>query len=152
MVSFKGGIHPPTSKEMTKARPIEHIEEPQYVVIPMLQHIGAPCEPLVKRGDYVYMGQVVGDTDSYVSAPVHASVSGKVIDVAPALASGGDRVMSVVIENDYLDAAIPDKAQHIKNPDKMTPEEILAFTREAGPCRYGRRWVPNACQAENGHG
>lgn len=94
MVSFKGGIHPPTSKEMTKARPIEHIEEPQYVVIPMLQHIGAPCEPLVKRGDYVYMGQVVGDTDSYVSAPVHASVSGKVIDVAPRWHPGGDRVMS----------------------------------------------------------
>ncbi len=142
MVSFKGGIHPPTSKEMTKARPIEHIEEPQYVVIPMLQHIGAPCEPLVKRGDYVYMGQVVGDTDSYVSAPVHASISGKVIDVAPRWHPGGDRVMSVVIENDYLDAAIPDKAQHIKNPDKMTPEEILAFTREAGLVGMGGAGFP----------
>ena len=64
------------------------------------------------------MGQVVGDTDSYVSAPVHASISGKVIDVAPRWHPGGDRVMSVVIENDYLDAAIPTKRSISRIPTK----------------------------------
>lgn len=140
--SFKGGIHTPSNKEATRARPIEHIEEPQYVVIPMRQHIGTPCTPTVKRGDYVYMGQVVGDSDSFVSAPVHASVSGNVIEVSQRWHPNGDRVMSVVIENDYMDVPIPDKAKRIKNPDKMTPEDILALSREAGLVGMGGAGFP----------
>lgn len=60
--------------------------------------------------------------------------------------------MSVVIENDYLDAAIPDKAQHIKNPDKMTPEEILAFTREAGLVGMGGAGFPTHVKLKTAHG
>ena len=112
--TFSGGIHFPSNKELTHARPIEHVEQPQYVVIPMKQHIGVPCTPLVKTGDYVYMGQKIGDSDAFMSVPVHASVSGNVIDVAPRWHPTGERVMSVVIENDFQDDPIPGKQKNVK--------------------------------------
>ena len=54
------------------------IGTPEKVVIPMIQHIGAPCTPLVKQGDTVKVGQKIGDSEAYVSSPVHSSVSGTV--------------------------------------------------------------------------
>ena len=57
---------------------------PERVVLPMLQHIGAPCTPTVKKGDTVCVGQVIGDSDKFLSVPIHASVSGTVESVADA--------------------------------------------------------------------
>lgn len=140
--TFSGGIHIPSNKGLTRARPIEHVEEPQYVVIPMRQHIGVPCQPLVKTGDHVYMGQKVGDSDALVSAPVHASISGTVIDVAPHWHPNGDRVMSVVIENDFQDEKIPDYQKNIRSLDKITPDEIVEFAREMGLVGMGGAAFP----------
>ena len=58
--------------------PSSTMPPPEKVILPMQQHIGAPCIPTVKKGDHVYVGTVVGDSDAYVSAPVHASVSWRV--------------------------------------------------------------------------
>ena len=140
--TFSGGIHFPTNKELTHARPIEHVEEPQYVVIPMRQHIGVPCTPLVKVGDYVHMGQKIGDSDAFMSVPVHASISGNVIDVSPRWHPSGDKVMSVVIENDFQDDLIADKQKNVKNVDKMTPDDIVAFAREMGLVGMGGAGFP----------
>jgi electron transport complex, RnfABCDGE type, C subunit len=68
----------------------------------MLQHIGAVCTPLVNKGDYVKVGQKIGDSEAFVSSPIHSSVSGKVKDVKPELYPGGFEVMTVEIETDSL--------------------------------------------------
>ena len=71
---FFGGIHPADKKELTcDQRGLISIE-PEYVILPMSQHIGAPCKPLVKVGDRVLMGQKIGDNEG-LCAPIHASVS-----------------------------------------------------------------------------
>ncbi|MGB4607899.1 MAG: electron transport complex subunit RsxC, partial [Sedimentibacter sp.] len=78
LFTFKGGVHPPHSKSLTQNVPIEEIPAPNLVVIPLSQHIGAPCDPLVAVGDTVKVGQKIGDSKAFVSVPVHSSVSGTV--------------------------------------------------------------------------
>ena len=75
---FKGGVHPEYRKELTASLAVTTPPVPQKVVIPLQQHIGAPCEPLVEVGDLVKTGQKIGQSESFVSAPVHASISGQV--------------------------------------------------------------------------
>lgn len=77
--SFSGGIHPNYNKELTADKPIVAMPLPAKVRLPLCQHIGAPCKPLVKKGDVVAVGQKIADSESFVSAPVHASVAGEVV-------------------------------------------------------------------------
>lgn len=89
--TFKGGVHPNYMK--APEVPVTVIAPPPQVVIPMAQHIGAPCKPLVSVGDYVKMGQKIGENPAPVSAPVHASVSGKVVAVEARPHPLGDMIM-----------------------------------------------------------
>lgn len=66
----------------------------------MSQHIGAPCKPLVKKGDYVKVGQLLGDTEAFVSAPIHSSVSGTVTGIEEVRSANGGKDTLVVIETD----------------------------------------------------
>lgn len=141
-LTFKGGIFPPSNKEKTKARPIEHVDNTPIVILPMEQHFCEPCKPTVKVGDYVYLGQVVGDSDSPMSVPVHSTVSGKVIAIAPKWHPNGTKVMSVIIENDYQDTYLPNYLSNRKNPDKMTGEEIIEFARSNGIVGMGGQGYP----------
>ena len=77
--TFHGGVHPNYMKRPDI--PITVIAPPKQLVIPLIQHIGAPCKPLVQKGDLVKMGQKIGENPAPVSAPVHSPVSGKVIAV-----------------------------------------------------------------------
>lgn len=95
----KGGVAVKHNKD-TKDLAVVRIAPPDKVVLPMLQHIGAPCVPTVKVGDHVDVGQVIGDSDKYVSAPIHASVSGKVISVSEVKVANGKLLPAVTIEND----------------------------------------------------
>jgi electron transport complex protein RnfC len=105
--TFKGGVHPlrhiHEGKNITKECRIEESAPPAIVSIPMSQHVGAPARPVVKEGQKVKMGQVVGEAQGFVSVPVHASVSGvvKKVGVIPNL--NGKPVEAVVIENDFQD-------------------------------------------------
>lgn len=101
---FRGGVHPPENKEATKDLPLRAAPVPPEVVIPMVQHLGAPCEPVVKKGEAVRKGQRVGAPCGFVSAPVHASVSGKVLAVEPRPHFLGRMVLAVIIENDGEEA------------------------------------------------
>ena len=74
-LSFKGGVHPDSKKELTKNKPIRELDAPKTVYIPLRQHIGAPAEPVVEVGDVVKKGQLIGKSEAFVSAPVHSSVS-----------------------------------------------------------------------------
>ena len=73
---------------------------PDVVKISMSQHIGAPCKPLVKKGDYVKVGQLLGDTEAFVSAPIHSSVSGTVTGIEEVRSANGGKDTLVVIETD----------------------------------------------------
>ena len=94
---FFGGIHPKYNKEMSTGVTDFRIVKPKHVVIPMVQHIGAPCTPLVKVGDHVLWGQKIGDGEG-LCVPVHASVSGKVVAVEPRPHTNGRQVMAAKAE------------------------------------------------------
>ncbi len=79
--SFFGGVHPKENKWYACDKETQVFPEPDIVVIPMAQHIGAPCEPCVAVGDKVKIGQKIGDSEAFMSAPVHASISGVVKEI-----------------------------------------------------------------------
>ena len=147
--TFKGGVHPNYMK--APEIPVTVITPPAQVVIPMAQHIGAPCQPLVKKGDVVTMGQKIGDNPAPVSAPVHSPVSGKVVAVEPRPHPLGDMVMSIVIENDYQDTPCTDLAP--LTPEQLrNPEAILERIREAGVVGMGGAMFPTAFKIRGGIG
>lgn len=95
-------------KHYSEGRPIERARLPRKVIIPLSQHIGAPAAACVSIGDEVLTGQVIGTAGGFVSAPVHSSVSGKVVGLAKYPGSGGRDVLSVFIEADGDDRWIKD--------------------------------------------
>ena len=97
---FRGGIHPPDKKELSADKPIVEAKHPDKVIIPLSQHLGAPCKPVVTVNQDVKKGEIVGEATGFVSAPVHSSVSGKVIAIGDFPNAMGRMVTSVVIEND----------------------------------------------------
>ena len=149
--AFFGGIHPNDHKAATNKKPIEALPPPARVVIPMSLHIGAPCTPCVAVGDEVTVGQKVGDAPAFVSAPVHASVSGKVVAVEKRIHFSGVPVMSVVIENDFNDTPCPD-CTPVKDPDSLTPEQISNLVKEAGIVGMGGATFPTHVKISSGLG
>lgn len=146
---FRGGVHPDYMKAPNE--PVVVVTPPPQVVIPMAQHIGAPCQPIVKVGDYVTMGQKIGDNPAPVSAPVHSPVSGKVIAIEPRPHPLGDMIMAIVIENDYQDTPCTDLAP-LTEEQLKDPEAILARLREAGIVGMGGAMFPTAFKIRGGLG
>lgn len=140
-LTFKGGTHPPHSKKATENLAIERAKEPKVVVIPMQQHIGAPCEPIVQVGDEVKVGQKIGEAKGFVSSPVHSSVSGKVVAVEPRLYSGGMAVPCVVIESDMQNTV---SAEIVPKGDlaNLSAEDIKNIIKEAGIVGMGGATFP----------
>lgn len=138
--TFRGGFHPHDHKELTAAKEIVPFAAPETVIIPMSQHIGAPCAPIVQIGDEVKMGQKIGEPQGFVSVPVHASVSGKVIAIEERSHTGLGKCLSVVIANDGLDTV--SESVVAKNPDKMTAKELLDAIKEAGIVGMGGATFP----------
>jgi electron transport complex protein RnfC len=100
---FLGGIHPKDGKGYTANKSIETVPFPEKVIIPMRQHIGAPCAPIVKVGDTVYKGQTIAKSDAFVSSPIHATISGSITDIGEYPHSSGGNCLSIVIKSDGLD-------------------------------------------------
>ncbi len=100
LASFKGGIHPPDRKELSADKPIVEAKPPARVLIPLSQHLGAPCKPVVTINQEVKKGEMIGEAVGFVSASAHSSVSGKVTAIGEFLNAMGRMVTSVVIEND----------------------------------------------------
>ena len=101
--SFRGGVHPDDRKRYTATKPIEIAPIPEKVIIPVRQHIGAPCSSTVKVGDLVKKGQVIAEAQAFVSSPIHASTSGKVVEIAEYPHPVFGTCLSVVIESDGQD-------------------------------------------------
>ena len=140
---FFGGIHPKYNKEMSTRITDFRTICPLSVVIPMQQHIGAPCAPLVHVGDRVLVGQKIGDGEG-LCVPVHASVSGIVTAIEPRPHVSGRAVMSVVIENDGKNEAVP---QIPADLDSLSNDDILHRIREAGIVGMGGAAFPGNVKA-----
>ena len=150
--SFFGGVHPKENKHYACDMPIQEFPEPDILVIPMSQHIGAPCMPLVKKGDLVTVGQKIGDNQG-MCVPVHSSVSGKVKAVEMRAHTSGTTVMSVVIENDHQQTLCEDiKPRTQEEVDALTPEEIMAIIREGGIVGMGGATFPTHVKLASGLG
>ena len=140
--SFFGGVHPNENKWYACDKATVVFPEPDIVVIPMSQHIGAPCQPLVKKGDLVTVGQKIGDNQG-LCVPVHASVSGKVKAVEARPHTNGSNVMSVVIENDHQGTLCEDiKPRTQEEVDALSKEELIGIIREAGIVGMGGATFP----------
>ena len=117
------------------------MEPPEQVFIPLSQHIGAPCAPLVKKGDRVLVGQKIGDTDARLTVPVHSSVSGTVSGIVAIELPGGKRAQSVSISNDGQYELSPD-AVFEGDPSELEPSEIINRIRDAGVVGMGGAAFP----------
>jgi len=142
---FFGGIHPKYNKEMSTQITTFHTINPKYVVIPMQQHIGAPCTPLVQIGDRVLRGQKIGDGEG-LCVPVHASVSGIVIAIEPRPHTSGRMVNAVVIENDFQDEMAEINGTDLPL-DQIDIDDILHAIREAGIVGMGGAAFPGNVKA-----
>lgn len=124
------------------ASPLQVLSPPDTVVVPLLQHRGAPAKALVKRGDLVLMGQPIGEAVG-LGCPIHSPVSGKVSAVAPRLHPSGAYVESVVIENDGADTPA-DFPPGISDPLKVSPAEIRQRIQAAGIVGMGGAMFPTS--------
>ena len=150
--SFFGGVHPKENKRYARDKEIQAYPEPDILVIPMQQHIGAPCKPLVKKGDLVTVGQKIGDNQG-LCVPVHSSVSGKVKAVEARPHTNGTRVMSVVIENDHKGTVCEDcKPRTEEEVERLSPEELIAIIREGGIVGMGGATFPTHVKLSGGIG
>lgn len=150
--SFFGGIHPKENKWYACDKAVQEFPEPDLVVIPMSQHIGAPCLPLVKKGETVTVGQKIGDNQG-LCVPVHASVSGTVKAVELRPHSNGTMVQSVVIENDHQKTLCPEIQSRSKEQvDALTSEELMGIIRESGIVGMGGATFPTHVKLSSGIG
>lgn len=139
--TFKGGLHIDDHKSCTNKIPIRVIDGGAVHVFPLQQHIGAPLDLLVAVGDKVKVGDVLADNrNAFLTVPLHSSISGTIKAIEQRYHPSGAKVTSVVIENDGLyevsETVTP------KNPDKMTPDEIIAVIRDAGIVGMGGAGFP----------
>ena len=142
---FFGGIHPKYNKEMSVHAAEPQVVNPAVVAIPMQQHIGAPCTPLVSVGDRVLHFQKIGDGEG-LCVPVHASVSGTVIAIEPRPHTSGRMVNAVVIENDGLYESVPLNIAD-QPVAQLDPDDLLHRIREAGIVGMGGAAFPGNVKA-----
>lgn len=138
--TFVGGVHPYDGKDLSKDRPIMDVLPKGNLVYPMSQHIGAPAVPVVKKGDTVLRGQLIAEAGGFVSAPIYASVSGKVVAIEPRRVVTGDSVNSIIIENDHLYNEV--KFEAVDDVTKLSKDEIRARIQAAGVVGMGGAGFP----------
>ncbi len=141
LLTFKGGIHPDDGKSLAKEKAIVEVKPKGDLVYPVSQHIGAPAKPLVKKGDRVLAGQMIGEAGGFISANVLSSVSGTVKAVEPRLVVSGQMVTSVIVENDGLYETIPHFGED-RDYTKLSKEEIRGIVKEVGIVGLGGAGFP----------
>ena len=138
---FHGGVHPNSCKTLTSDRPVKRAYIPKKVIIPLSQHVGLPAEPLVKAGDDVRIGQVIGKPAGFISSFIHASISGRVTSVSPMPTPTLSRSLSVTIESRETDD--PElKAIQRKDIDALSKEELLNIIKDSGIVGLGGAAFP----------
>lgn len=147
--SFPRGIHPPHRK-YTEAEPIRLYVPTRDLLVPMAQHIGAACAPVVKSGQAVQLGEKIADTEAFVSAPIHAPVNGTIGAGTICLLPAGRRVPAVLVKPAPDGACLPPDflAQFLNrdwsdvDPNALQPDEICEAIRAAGIVGMGGATFP----------
>ena len=149
---FRGGIHPDYNKELARNKAIERMPVPAELVISMSQHLGAPAKCIVKPGDYVVKGQLLGEKNGFISVPVYASANGLVKAVEPRLGAAGGKAPAVILDTT---APVPENGEAASSPleekkfppldwKTATKEELLSRVNDAGICGMGGAGFPTA--------
>ncbi|MBU0683616.1 MAG: electron transport complex subunit RsxC [Candidatus Omnitrophota bacterium] len=138
-LTFKGGIHPPYMKDISIGQPLRKLCFPQVAVVPLSQHIGAPNSAIVKKGDYVEEGQIIGESQSFVTSPVHSPIYGKILDVKKAFHPALGPIESVFIERDKDK---PSKQYDKKNIDDLSVSDMIQKVKAAGIVGMGGAAFP----------
>ena len=141
LATFKGGVHPYEGKELSENKPVQVLMPKGDLVFPMSQGIGAPANPLVKKGDRVLAGQIIGEAGGFISANVICSVSGTVKAVEPRRVASGGMVNSVVVENDGLYEAVEGMGAD-RDPSTLSKQEIRDIVKAAGIVGMGGAGFP----------
>ncbi|WP_019190137.1 electron transport complex subunit RsxC [Levyella massiliensis] len=139
-LTFRGGVHFEDYKSLSNGAELQVMPAPDVITLPMAQHIGAPAKPIVKKGDHVDVGQKIAEPGGFVSAAIHASVSGEVKGIVDFVKTDGSKVPAIVIENDHQDTLgyTPVDRSH----DDLTPEQIIDYVKEAGIVGMGGAGFP----------
>ena len=147
---FFGGVHPEGRKELSASAPLTAMALPAQVAVPLRQHIGAPCKPLVAVGETVCMGQKIGDGEG-LCVPVHAPVSGVVEAIEDRPHPGGGTCPAIIIKNDFLDTPHHSLKPHA-NPEQLAPAELVSILRESGLVGMGGAAFPTDIKSKTGMG
>lgn len=137
------GILLPHRKNTADLAPVA-MPSPWSVTLPMNMHIGNPANPVVKVGDEVCVGTLIGEPAGYISAPVHSSVSGLVTNVAPMWTSGGSQVMAVTIKSDGLMTRDKD----IAPPEVNDYDSFIKAVRDSGSVGLGGAGFPTSVKLD----
>ena len=147
---YYGGVHPAERKQLSEHTELLRFPEPETVVIPLSQHIGKPAVPVVAVGDSVKVGQLIGEAAGYISAPVHASVSGTVVAIEDRMHPvSGTPSPAIVIKSDGKNTL----AESVKpNGDlaDLSPEDIYNIVRDCGIVGMGGATFPTAVKLKPG--
>ncbi len=148
--SFAGGVHPPESKHLTADRQIQSGPAVKELAVFLSQHIGAPAQPTVKKGDAVQAGQKIGQCQGFVCAPIHAPATGKVKEIALRSHPVLGRSLAVVIEPESPSAPSLPTFSLPQDFDaaRYTPEQICDAVREAGLVGMGGAGFPTSVKIQ----
>jgi electron transport complex protein RnfC len=138
---FRHGVHPPEHKELTAHRPIRRLPYPSEVVIPLRQHAGKPAKLVVREGDRVLRGDVLGEADGFVSAPVHASASGRVCEVGLWPHPDGSMDTAVRIEVERFSPQVP-RPRIVPRWEDLSVDKIVAAVQQGGVVGLGGAAFP----------
>ncbi len=139
-LTFRGGVHPYDGKELSKEKPVREYFPGKEMVYPLSQHIGAPAQPVVKKGDYVLAGQKIAEMGGFVSAPIHASVSGVVKELKKVRNNVGAMVDAIVIENDEKYETV--EFTSVQSLEELSQEEVINRIKDAGVVGMGGAGFP----------
>lgn len=141
-LTFKGGVHPPEKKKLSEKESIIEFPVRPEISVPLLQQLGAPSKPLVKKGDIVKRGQLIGEAQGFISANVHSPASGKVKDVDYSNHPVTGRGISVTISTEQDDAPTSDQYIKAEDPERLSPQEIAEIAKNSGIVGMGGASFP----------
>ncbi len=138
---FRHGVHPPELKDLTSALPIRRMPFPEELVLPLRQHAGKPARECVKVGDHVERGDKVGESDGWVSVPIHASAAGRVTDITLAPHIDGSMARAVHLKVDRYALQTP-RPRQVPRWEGLTTDEVIHAVQQAGVVGLGGAAFP----------
>jgi electron transport complex protein RnfC len=140
-VTFRHGVHPPDSKDLTGTIPVRRMPFPERIALPLRQHAGKPARCLVKPGDRVERGDKIAASDGFISVPIHASAAGTVAAIDWWPHPDGSLAETVIIDVERHSPQIP-RPRSVPHWDGLTPEAVRAAVQEAGVVGLGGAAFP----------